>query len=255
MQEAYFLSNRQLKDLNPIQAGAEVCAPCHSFGPAVRWYTLIHYVVKGCGVFCARGQTFHVHAGEAFLILPGEVTTYTADASDPWYYQWVGFTGELSAEFQKLPAVFPVSNDIFPQLIRAASASQGAEYLVSSVLFRLYAELFTPSGGSNQHVQKVESFIRASYMENISVELIAGKMNLDRRYLTRLFKEKTGKTIHEYLIEVRLREACGYLCQGFSVHHTAALCGYEDVSNFSRMFKRHYGLSPQHWVTKTKSAQ
>ena len=255
MQEAYFLSNRQLKDLNPIQAGEESCKPGHSFGPFVLWYTLIHYVIKGCGTLYARGQTFHVHAGEAFLILPGEVTTYTADTNDPWHYQWIGFTGELSAAFTKLPAVFKVSSDIFPKIIRAASAREGAEYLVASVLFRLYAELFTPAGGSNQHVQKVESFIQARYMENITVEQIAQQMNLDRRYLTRLFKEKTGKTIQEYLIEVRLKEACEYLRQGFSVHRTASLCGYEDVSNFSRMFKKQFGLSPAHWQNNAKSAQ
>jgi AraC-like DNA-binding protein len=92
-------------------------------------------------------------------------------------------------------------------------------------------------------------------MENISVELIAQQMNLDRRYLTRLFKAKTGKTMQEYLIEVRLKQACEYLRQGFSVNHTASLCGYEDVSNFSRMFKKRYGLSPQHWQNKAKSAR
>ena len=255
MQIDYFLSNRHLKDLNPILAGEESCKPGHSFGPFMRWYTLIHYVVKGCGIFCARGQTFHVHAGEAFLILPGEVTTYTADMDDPWHYQWIGFTGELSAAFAELPAVFQVPADIFPRIVQAASAQQGAEYLVSSVLFRLYAEMFMPAGGSNRHVQKVESFIQARYMENISVELIAHQMNLDRRYLTRLFKAKTGKTIQEYLIEVRLKQACDYLRQGFSVNHTASLCGYEDVSNFSRMFKKRYGLSPQHWQNKAKSAR
>lgn len=255
MQESYLLSNRQLKDLNPILAGQEYCSPGHSFGPYVRWYTLIHYVVKGCGTLYARGQVYHVHAGEAFLILPDEVTTYTADAQDPWHYQWIGFTGELTAAFAKLPAVFPLSSDIFAQIIRSASTQDGAEYLVASDLFRLYAQLFAPSGGSNQHIRKVESFIRARYMENITVELIAKQMNLDRRYLTRLFKEKTGQTIQEYLIGVRLKEACTYLSQGFSVQKTAALCGYEDTSNFSRMFKKQYGLSPAHWKINTKSAQ
>ena len=68
------------------------------------------------------------------------------------------------------------------------------------------------------------------------------------------FQSKTGKTIQEYLIEVRLKQACEYLRQGFSANHTASLCGYEDVSNFSRMFKKQYGLSPQHWHNNAKSA-
>ena len=44
------LTNRHLRDLNPILAGAENCEPGHAFGPAVRNYTLLHYVASGRGV-------------------------------------------------------------------------------------------------------------------------------------------------------------------------------------------------------------
>ena len=57
------LTNRKLQDLNPLIAGEETCAPGHSFGPAVRKYTLIHYVLRGKGVLYARGGEHPVHAG------------------------------------------------------------------------------------------------------------------------------------------------------------------------------------------------
>lgn len=82
-----FLTNRNLQDLNPLVAGEEYCAPGHSFGPAIRRYTLIHYVVSGRGSLYARGGKYPVEAGQAFLILPGEVTTYTADWEQPWHYR------------------------------------------------------------------------------------------------------------------------------------------------------------------------
>ena len=69
-------------------------------------------------------------------------------------------------------------------------------------------------------------------------------MNLDRRYLSRLFKEKTGRSIQQYLLEVRLQEADGYLLQGCSVREAAQLSGYEDVSNFSKLYKHHFGKTP-----------
>ena len=243
----YMLTNLHFRDLNPRNAGEEACASGKKFGPYVRTYTLIHYVISGSGTLYAQGSQYPVHAGEAFLILPDEITTYTADIQDPWHYQWIGFDGALSEEFAKLPRIFKINSDIFPKIIRSAALSAGAEYQVTAMLFRLYAELFATGSGSNQHVRKVESFIDANYMQPITVELIANRMNLDRRYLTRLFKEKTGQTIQEYLISVRLKEACEYLLQGFDVHETASLCGYEDTSNFSRMFKKHYGLSPAYW--------
>ena len=81
-------------------------------------------------------------------------------------------------------------------------------------------------------------------MRSIRIDDIAKQLNLDRRYLTRLFKEKTGQSIQEYLIQVRLEEAAHCLQSGYSVNDTATLCGYEDVSNFSKMFKKRYGISP-----------
>ena len=79
------LTNRHLQDINPLIMGQEDCEPGHRFGPAVRPYVLIHFVMKGKGLFEARGQRYEVSAGQAFLIIPGEVTIYTADATDPWH--------------------------------------------------------------------------------------------------------------------------------------------------------------------------
>lgn len=243
------LTNRNLHDLNPLIAGEHICDPGHSFGPAVRKYTLIHYVLSGKGTFFARGQTFSISAGQAFLILPGEVTTYTADQEDPWYYRWIGFDGELSEHFAALPPVFQPPDNLFVKLFLLAADSAVTEYRLSAELFQLYAALFAQST-SNPHVRRVENYIRAAYMHPLRVEQIAAELNLDRRYLSRLFKEKTGQTIQEFLIGIRMEEATALLLQGCTVADTARLVGYEDIANFSKMFKRHFGQSPSHWGRK-----
>ena len=51
MKQDLVLSNLHLRDLNPRICGREACAPGHTFGPAVREYHLLHYVVRGTGVF------------------------------------------------------------------------------------------------------------------------------------------------------------------------------------------------------------
>ena len=65
--------------------------------------------------------------------------------------------------------------------------------------------------------------------------------------MSRLFKEKTGQTVQEYLISVRLDAAKKQLERGASVGEAALLCGYDDVCNFSKMFKRLSGISPGKW--------
>ena len=126
------------------------------------------------------------------------------------------------------------------------------EYLVASLLFRMYAELFEGKKAHNHYVRRVKDHIRALYMQPLRVEEIARKMNLDRRYLSRLFKEKTGQTIQDYLISVRMEEAQERLREGFSVEETSRLCGYEDPTNFSKMFKRRFGVSPARWRSETQ---
>jgi AraC-like DNA-binding protein len=243
------LINRRFADLNPLVYGHERCRPNHSFGPAVRNYTLIHYVVSGCGTYTTRGVTYTVHPGEAFRILPGETTVYTADAKDPWNYRWIGFDGALSERFRELPPVFSLSERAAEIFFFSPENDGMQEYRLASELFRFYAELFTHHRAEQSHyVRRVKDYVRAMYMQEVRVERIAEQMNLDRRYLSRVFKERTGETIQEYLISVRMEEAKRCLHQGCSVGETARLCGYEDVCNFSKMFKARTGISPAYFA-------
>lgn len=242
------MTNRHFKDLNPIIAGAEDCEPGHSYGPAVRKYTLLHYVVSGKGCLQTGGSIYSVGKGEVFRILPGEITVYKADEADPWSYIWLGFDGELSAKFATLPPVFPLPAGASYCFTLDENEGASPEFHLASKLFRLYAELFcsAPSGKSN-YVRRVQNYIAASYMQPIRVEEIAGWMNLDRRYLSRLFRQKTGQTVREYLISVRMAEATRCLANGLPVCETAERCGYPDMFLFSKMFKKYYGISPANW--------
>ena len=239
-----FLTNRVLRDLNPLVAGEQKCDPGYSFGPQIRRYVLLHYVITGKGKLYARGQVFPVESGQVFLIVPGEVTTYEADHQDPWQYRWIGFDGELSRQFTQLPPVFPLEEELFPNSLPKKDYVN-REYLLAAELFRLYAALFQSQDQGNTHVQKVQTYIRSAYMQNITVEGIARELNLDRRYLSRLFKSHTGLSVQEYLLGVRMEEADRCLAQGCSVKIAAALSGYQDAANFSRMYKRKYGISPR----------
>ncbi len=235
------LTNRYLQDLNPLIAGEEACAPGHSFGPAIRNYTLLHYVIRGKGTLYARGGRYAVCAGQAFLILPGEVTTYEADMAEPWHYRWIGFDGALSSAFSQLPPVLTLPELKFGN---AAAQPSVAEYILESELLSVYAYLFSGKQERSPYVQRVENYIRSNYMHAIRVEQIAKDLNLNRRYLSRLFKEHTGFSVQEYLIYTRLKAAERLLLQGSSVSDAALLTGYENVTNFSRMYKKHMGRTP-----------
>ena len=241
------LTNRYFSDLNPIIFGREECQKSQDFGPAIRKYTLIHYVEKGCGKLFKNGKEYPVKAGEAFIILPDEVTYYIADAEDPWSYRWIGFDGALSEKYTQFSPVVSISDNTFPNVSEIRGEPSMTEYILAGQLFNMTAELLSGTKHKNHHVRQVKNYINSSYMIEISVEQIANHLSLDRRYLSRLFKEKTGTTIQEYLISVRMEEAKRQLSMGRSVSEASSLCGYNDVCNFSKMFKRLYGTSPANW--------
>lgn len=240
----FFLTNRHLRDLNPLTAGTHDCDPGYGVRSAIRPYVLIHFVFRGTGTLYARDSAYPVQPGQAFLIRQGEPASYAADTADPWYYCWVGFDGALSEAFHQLPAVFSPPEELFRKMSLVASDRSVMEYRLAAELLRLYAFLFSSTSRGNPYVRQVENYIRQSHMQSIRIEHIAKQLNLDRRYLGRLFKAETGISMQQYLLKVRMEAADQYLFQGYSVRESAKLCGYEDVSNFTKLYKKHFGYSP-----------
>lgn len=71
-------------------------------------------------------------------------------------------------------------------------------------------------------------------------------------YFTALFKQSTGMTPLQYLTDKRMENACRLLSQKEQMHlsigEIAEMCGYNDIYYFSRIFKKHTGLSPTAWL-------
>ncbi|MBQ2676683.1 MAG: AraC family transcriptional regulator [Clostridia bacterium] len=248
------LEDKHFNDINPVDCGVEQCISGHSFGPYVRRYYLLHYVLSGKGTFYTKSKTYHLSAGQFFLIYPDEVTTYTADEKDPWTYIWVGFTGSLSKRFDSLTTpVGELPSATFRELLGMLKEnfpgwSNMREEYVTTVVHRIMALLFAKSYSVHNYANRVETYIRSSYMRDITVQEIAEEMSVDRRYLSRLFKKRYGVGIQEYIISVRMENAAKFLSDGYSVNESCDMCGYKDRSNFSKMFYRRYRLWPSQYV-------
>lgn len=239
-----FLLNKNLQDINPIFAGFNDCIPEQHIIPDARNCTLIHYVVKGCGTFHLHNEDYPVHGGQAFIIQPGQTASYTSDKNDPWSYRWVGFTGDRTDRFSALPPVFDVSDDMFVNLRKMKEEDDSIAYYLAADLFVLYGKFLNNHSRRPNYVQMVSDYIQAYYSKPLSVQEIADHVCLNRYYLSRLFHKKTGRSIQEQILDVRLSEARRYLTLGYSVKETASLCGYSAASIFSKLFKKEYGISP-----------
>lgn len=79
---------------------------------------------------------------------------------------------------------------------------------------------------------------------DLTLETLERVFYLDKCYLSRLFKKGTGSNIHEYIIYKRISRARKLLAEGYGVTEACILSGFNDYTNFLRMFKKTVGVPP-----------
>ncbi|RCX19621.1 regulatory helix-turn-helix AraC family protein [Fontibacillus phaseoli] len=225
----YLASNPSFLDLHITQYGMEQCASLHDYGPSVRDYFLIHYVLEGQGTFETGNHIYHLEKGQAFLIFPGVVTYYQADADHPWKYGWVGFQGIQAESYLSqagLSIESPILNRCDPhkierhilQIHESRKVSYGRDLKMTSLLYSLFSHMAEVNPGNPSelqkdyhqrqdiYVQKVIDFIGTNYSNKISISQIANFVGLDRSYLCAVFRTRMGSSIQEYLIRFRINK-------------------------------------------------
>lgn len=265
--------NPHLHDLYLIQFGMEACKPGHSFGPSIREYYKIHYILDGEGVFQYEGKRYNLKKGDGFLLCPEKVAFYKADHERPWHYCWIGFNG-TSAENLLLEAglsnevpIFHMNNGSLTQyvetMLRTNTNAQGRSIYLNGLLYMYFGELAQRStkvknvvshNPKEKYINQVIDFIKLNYDSRITVEGIARSIGLQRNYLGTVFKEYTGHSIQAFLIKYRMNRACELLHHvHLSIGDIARSVGYEDPLLFSKLFKKMTGHSPSAYRKQTSS--
>jgi AraC-like DNA-binding protein len=81
-------------------------------------------------------------------------------------------------------------------------------------------------------------------MTDITVKNLSLQFGYEQSYLYRLFKKKTKMGIKEYIIKTRMEQAKALLSLGYTVSKTAFAVGYSDTFNFSKSYKKYFGIAP-----------
>lgn len=245
MKQIYF-SKSENTDIFPIQVGQYQCPSLNTFGPYVRDYHIVHFVLSGKGVLINSRGTHTISAGEMFVIREGELTTYVADKDDPWLYTWIGFSGKRKTLFDDCPDVIKTPGELDMKLSEYVKRGDKSPDIFLSILYELMYNLFDEDSKEtvDDRIRNVHRHLKYNYMEEISIVKLAASYGFERSYLYRIFKRRYGIGPKEYLTRVRMEKAKWLLERGYSVAEAAYMLGYSDAFSFSKAYKNHYGVAP-----------
>lgn len=244
----------------------------------------INRVLDGEGVFRINKEEYSARKGDILIIRPGDVHSAYLGGNECFIYDTLVFdpdmigAGELSRS--AVEYIQPLSNGKMTVCGMLSSGDSGYEkadectarlfefakadlaendLMVKAKLLELFYLLisnghtnFETDNLSNSSVKPAISYISDHYTENIRIAELAAKCMMSESHFMALFKKTAGVSAVEYISELRLRQACYELkSTENSVMEIAMNCGFRNLSNFNRQFKRAFGKTPSEYRQKS----
>lgn len=137
--------------------------------------------------------------------------------------------------------------EFFPMALAKYDEIGEVEQVLNHYAKKLNQEL-TQMEEKREVIERIVQYMDSHYAEEISLTSLAGEFFLAPTYLAKKFKEKTGKTVIQYLEEIRMEQAKEMLrTSGYSISEIALQTGYNDSNYFTRSFKRVLGMTPREY--------
>lgn len=215
------------------EANAPVQTPSQPI-PSERWSDLL-----------AAGKTEQLQIEVfAFLNQMKSSGTATREFLTGFYYQF------LQLLFRRMDHQGNES-EAFRRQITVASPEQtfssfGAlrEWISGSLL--LFAQSRQAAASQDTAVATVKAYIESHLSEELDRDTLAAMVYLNADYLSHLFKRDTGSSLINYIIDRRIAHSKELLAKGeMSIRDIAITCGFQNISYFSRQFKKSTGMTPR----------
>ena len=243
-----------------VEAGRQDCSDMHSYGPSVRFYYIVHYIIRGTGYLRSGDRLYKITVGQSFVIRPFDNVRYYPDPDDPWEYAWIGFTGKPFVSVLEKTAFMTdrcIIGGVDPKTVmpyyeklrqyyRSRTNGNTADGLTLALL-GIYADMYPEQAPKSQddRFKAACQLINADlHKQSFGVEELCRTLGISRATLHRSFVNSCGISPGEYIINCRIERAKELLKHKTPVKATAASCGFTDQLYFSRVFRSATGISP-----------
>lgn len=218
---------------------------------------LIMHVKQGRMSIDYEGNTFYANKGDLVIFDCKKEHEYRAE-TDNTVFQWFHFSGNASqAYYDKIKNLSGIIiSDVNESIVNNIDTvvnevktplldEHRISVLVHTILGSLVSEPIKLNIPSDSYLYRVIKFIDKHFSEEISISDMADAVSLSPHYFIKWFKKHMSYTPHEYLTNVRIKEAKERLLNtDNSIESIALECGFNSASHFARRFKATVGMTP-----------
>ncbi|MBO5453300.1 MAG: AraC family transcriptional regulator [Clostridia bacterium] len=240
----------------------EQCSSDKAEVKGVRHDTAIHYIISGKGYF--NGMT--LGKGQGFVCLKNTAVSYIPDKKNPWKYLWICFDDENADAILKDANLlsedctfnFDYSHDILKvyDYVKENKLFSYGNELRNEAIVKMFLSYHKESVRNknitdlrDEYVLEAKEFIMANIHRKFTVKEVSDHLHLSRAYFRNVFFEKCNISPQEYILSTRLKRAKELLEMNmFSISFVAHSVGYDDALQFSKIFKKHMGISPRQYA-------
>ena len=213
-------------------------------------------IAKGNGSFFIGQKEIPFRAGDLIFAFKGE--NIFADKTDKCEYMYIDFDGARASElFRRFGIIdgnrkFSGFDGLIPfwheSLSRASQ--ENIDLSAESILLYSFSRLSADTPKGNPLISRIIELSEESFKEtDFSVSAVAEALGYNAKYISHIFKEKTGVTYSEYLRDLRIKYAISLFDYGLgSVKNVAVLSGFSDPLYFSTVFKKFVGVTPKEYI-------
>ncbi|MBY0207050.1 response regulator [Paenibacillus cucumis Kampfer et al. 2016] len=161
--------------------------------------------------------------------------------------------GRAVYELQNILDELCVSNGLFdrpeegilPPASALGSIRAAVEWISASYVQALEQLIAQRKYKNKLNLEEVKQYMQQHCMEMITLEQLAQIFFVSKEYLSKAFKKEYDVNVTDYVVQLRMTKAKEWVMDDqIPFKHIAEMTGYEDVSYFYRVFKKHFGVSP-----------
>ena len=246
---------------------------------------MLYFFIHGSGNIKIEGKNYRINDGDIIILNPSEMFCCSVDANKYHERIVLHITDSLLKHFPKdcsnLYSPFSnrkkgASNHISSQMVKkhgidtimkslhlsVQSSSSAKEILVLCKITELLCSLCeiseksdsqnTVNSTENTVINNVLEFLNNHFKEEISIDTVSEEFNINKSYLSHLFKDCVGTSVWNYVIFRRISYFNDIVNKGINIEQASRLAGFNNYSNFFRLYKKHTGITPTEYKKKKK---